>query len=114
MTFVVGFDALESSGIRSKFFEGAPYGGVDISFFLVDVDPGDGPALHAHPYPEVFVVQDGEATFTVGDERHQVGAGHVVVAPAGVPHRFVNAGTSSLRTVNIHPVSRMVTEWIEA
>lgn len=113
MTFVVGFDDLEPSGARSKVFQGGPYGGVHVSFFLVDVDPGDGPELHVHPYPEVFVVQEGEATFTVGAQTHQVGGGHVVVAPPGVPHRFVNAGTSNLRTINIHPVSQMVTDWIE-
>jgi mannose-6-phosphate isomerase-like protein (cupin superfamily) len=61
----------------------------------------------------VFVVQEGLARFTVGDETYDVAGGNVVVAPANTPHRFINAGSGTLRTINIHPTSRMVTEWLE-
>jgi mannose-6-phosphate isomerase-like protein (cupin superfamily) len=84
-------------------FEGYRYGEVDVSFFLVDTPPGGGPVLHTHPYEEVFVVQEGEATYTVGGNTIGVGAGQIVVAPAGVPHKFVNSGTGPLRQVDIHP-----------
>jgi quercetin dioxygenase-like cupin family protein len=94
-------------------FEGDPYGGVALSFFVIALPPGDGPDLHQHPYEEVFVVQEGLARFTVGDETYDVTGGHVVVAPANTPHRFVNAGSDTLRSVNIHPTSRMITEWLE-
>jgi mannose-6-phosphate isomerase-like protein (cupin superfamily) len=36
-----------------------------------------------------------------------------VIAPAGVPHKFINSGTAQLRSINIHPVSHMITEWLE-
>jgi mannose-6-phosphate isomerase-like protein (cupin superfamily) len=36
-----------------------------------------------------------------------VGAGQIVVAPAGVPHKFVNSGTGTLRQVDIHPSGRI-------
>jgi quercetin dioxygenase-like cupin family protein len=39
-----------------------------ISIFVTEFERGQGPALHLHPYPEVFVVQSGTAAFTVGDE----------------------------------------------
>jgi quercetin dioxygenase-like cupin family protein len=39
--------------------------------------------LHTHPYEEVFVTLEGEATFTVGEDTIEVGAGQIVVAPAG-------------------------------
>ena len=39
--------------------------GVGASFMLVHMEPGRGPSLHRHAYPEVFIVADGEATFTV-------------------------------------------------
>lgn len=48
---------------------------------------GQGPGLHVHPYPEAFVVEDGTALFTAGDEEIEVDAGHVVVVPAETPHR---------------------------
>jgi quercetin dioxygenase-like cupin family protein len=109
MTQIIGFDEL-TDGRR---FEGYRYGDVALSFFVIALPPGDGPELHQHPYEEVFVVQEGLARFTVGDETYDVTDGHVVVAPADTPHRLINAGSSTLRTVNIHPTSRMVTEWLE-
>ncbi len=39
--------------------------------------------LHRHPYEEVFVVQEGTATFTAGDETIEAKGGQVVVVPAG-------------------------------
>ena len=111
MVSPIGFDQLEDGADRSKIFEGHEYD-APVSFFVVDVDPGEGPALHQHPYVEVFVVQQGTATFTVGEATMEVVAGHIVVAPADLPHAFVNTGSSALRTVNIHPVPRMETAWL--
>ena len=59
-------------------FEGRKRADVDVSFFVTDHPPGGGPDLHKHPYPEVFVVQEGEATFTVNDEQMLVREGNVV------------------------------------
>ena len=69
--------------------------------------PVAGAVLHTHPYEEVFVTLEGEATFTVGEETIEVSAGQIVVAPAGVPHKFVNSGSGSLRQVDIHPSGRI-------
>ena len=83
-----------------------------ICVIVVDAAPGDGPALHRHPYEEVFVVHEGEATFTLGDEQRVVRAGEVVVAPPGVPHRFVNSGDGPLRQVDIHVSRAFDTDWL--
>ncbi len=83
-----------------------------ICVIVVDAAPGDGPALHRHPYEEVFVVQEGEATFTLGDEQRVVRGGEVVVAPPGVPHRFVNSGDGPLRQLDIHVSRAFDTEWL--
>jgi mannose-6-phosphate isomerase-like protein (cupin superfamily) len=80
---------------------------VNVSFFLVDSPPGGGAVLHTHPYEEVFVTLEGNATFTVGNKTIEVGAGQIVVAPADVPHKFVNSGTGPLRQVDIHPSGRI-------
>ena len=87
--------------------------GAGVSFIAIDAPPGGGPRLHKHPYAEVFVVQEGIATFTTGDEVIEARAGQVVVVPAGVPHRFVNSGTGRLRQIDIHPSDRFVTEWLD-
>jgi mannose-6-phosphate isomerase-like protein (cupin superfamily) len=69
--------------------------------------------LHRHPYEEVFIVQEGTATFTAGDETVEVKGGQVIVVPAGVAHKFVNSGEERLRQVDIHASERFVTEWLE-
>lgn len=86
--------------------------GAGISVIVVDSRPGDGPALHRHPYAEVFVVLEGQATFTVGDEERVISAGQVAVVSAGTSHRFVNSGQGRLLQVDIHEQDRFVTEWL--
>ena len=84
-----------------------------VSIIVVDAPPGGGPKLHRHPYEEVFIIQEGTATFSAGDETIEAMAGQVVVVPAGVPHKFVNTGTTRLRQVDIHASDHFVTEWLE-
>jgi len=84
-----------------------------VSLILADAAPGDGPRLHRHEYEEVFAVQAGSVRFTLGDETVDAAPGDVVVAPAGVPHGFVNSGSEQLRMVAIHVSPTFVTEWLE-
>jgi mannose-6-phosphate isomerase-like protein (cupin superfamily) len=86
--------------------------GARVSIIAVDAAPGTGPRLHRHPYEEVFVVLEGEATFTLGDAQRVAHAREVVVAPAGVAHAFVNTGSTRLRQVDIHVSPRFETEWL--
>lgn len=74
-----------------------------VSIFVTEYGRGQGPALHLHPYPEVFVVQAGTAAFTVGEEELVVAGGHIVVVPARTPHGFKGAGDDTLRVVSVHP-----------
>ena len=103
---VVDKDDLPSGKISHR-FEGYRFGDVDASFFLVESPPGKGAMLHFHPYEEIFITLEGEATFTVGDATIEARAGQIVVAPANVPHKFTNTGTGPLRQVDIHPSSRI-------
>ena len=86
---------------------------VPFSVILVHSGPGVGPKVHRHPYPEVFVVESGEATFRLGDDELVVTGGHVVVSPSGVPHGFRNSGSGELRLTAIHGAGRFDTEWLE-
>ena len=94
-------------------FEGYLHGDVPASLIFVDGPPGSGPRLHRHPYAEIFVIQEGQATFTVGAEVIAVRAGQILVAPAGIPHKFVNTGDGPLRQLDIHLSARFDTEWLE-
>lgn len=104
---VLRFDDLPHSGLSHK-FEGYKFSDTNVSFFLVNADPGKGAVLHVHPYPEVFVTLEGEATFTVGDETVEVKQDQVVVVPANVPHKFVNTGSGPLRQIDIHVSGRII------
>ncbi|HET7092781.1 MAG TPA: cupin domain-containing protein [Thermomicrobiales bacterium] len=95
-------------------FEGHTFGAVDISFFVTDAPAGTGPRLHRHPDAEVFVIEEGAVTFTVGDEAIDAVAGDIVVVPAGCPHKFVNRGPGRARHLDLHASGRMETDWLEA
>jgi mannose-6-phosphate isomerase-like protein (cupin superfamily) len=101
-----------NSSNYSRDLVGADHGGLDVSLIFVEAPPGSGPSLHRHPYDEVFIVHEGEGTFTLGDEESLVGAGTVVIVPAGTPHGFVNSGGVTLRLTAIHTASQFATEWL--
>ncbi len=94
-------------------FQGYRYSDTSVSFIIVEAQPGEGPKLHSHPYEEVFIVQEGQATFTVGESTIEVIAGQIVVAPAHTPHKFINSGTGILRQVDIHASPRFITTWYD-
>ena len=73
------------------------------SIFVTEYERGQGPDLHLHPYPEVFVVETGTARFTAGDEQLEVAGGNIVIVPAETPHGFKCAGDDRLRVVSVHP-----------
>ena len=100
MATVVAIEDLRRSA-TAALFEGGD--DVPTSIFVTQYERGQGPQLHLHPYPEVFVVQTGTATFTAGDEELLVEMGHIVVVPARTPHRFTCTGDDTLRVVSVHP-----------
>jgi mannose-6-phosphate isomerase-like protein (cupin superfamily) len=93
-------------------FEGAAHGS-DVSFFVVDAAPGEGPALHRHPYSETFVLQAGRARFRLGEESIDAAAGEVVVVPPETAHGFRALGPERLRLVSVHAAPRMQTTWLD-
>ena len=99
-------------GDRARKFEGKDHG-AKASFFISTHAPGEGPVLHRHPYEETFILLHGEARFTVGDDTLDPEPGHVLVVPAGTPHKFVNTGNTRLEQVSIHPALEMVQEDLE-
>jgi mannose-6-phosphate isomerase-like protein (cupin superfamily) len=99
--------------VIAREFVGDDNASVGVSLLFVDAPPGEGPKLHKHAYEEIFIVQEGQATFIAGDEEREVRAGEVVVVPADTPHRFVNSGDGPFRQIDIHVSPRFVTEWLE-
>ena len=108
---ILRFDELRNANNTVE-FEGRDHGAANVSFFHGDAPPGRGPSLHKHEYAEVFIMLEGQATFRGPEGEVDVGAGSVVVVPAGEPHAFKGSGEGS-RQVNIHASPRFVTEWLE-
>jgi len=53
--------------------------------------PGQAQKVHAHEGSDkVYYVMRGKGRFSIGDEEENLGAGHAVIARAGVPHGVRN------------------------
>jgi mannose-6-phosphate isomerase-like protein (cupin superfamily) len=108
---VVRQDELPLSNIARELV-GADHGGLGACIIFVDAPPGRGPSLHTHPYEEVLVVLDGEATVTAGERELVARAGDVVIVPADTPHAFTNTGAGPLRQIDIHLSPSFNTTWL--
>jgi mannose-6-phosphate isomerase-like protein (cupin superfamily) len=97
---------------EARDFVGSDHG-ADLTLILIDAPIGHGPALHRHPYEEIFVVHGGTGTFFVDGSQVQAGAGDVVLAPPRTAHRFINSGRDRLRLTAIHHAPDFSTEWLE-
>ena len=86
--------------------------GVGVCVIFVDAPPGRGPSLHKHPYEEIFIVLEGQATFRSGDGELEVRAGDVVIVPAETPHAFTSSPEGRLRQIDIHVNPAFDTEWL--
>jgi mannose-6-phosphate isomerase-like protein (cupin superfamily) len=91
---------------------GADHGGAGVCVIFVDQPPGGGPAQHRHPYEEVFITLEGEATFLVSGDEIVAGPNEVVIVPPDTPHGFTNSGQDRLRQINIHVSPTFRTEWL--
>jgi hypothetical protein len=78
MPAVIPIESLRRSP-SAVLFEGGD--DVALSFFVTEFARGQGPSLHLHPYPEVFLVETTAGSFTVGDDDLVVTGGHVVIEP---------------------------------
>ena len=81
----------------TKFFKTTLFDSPRLLAGLNCLEPGQAQPQHAHAHQDkVYLVLEGEGTFTVGHERRAAGEGEVVWAPAGVEHGVENTGARSL------------------
>lgn len=59
--------------------------------------PGTGLPLHSHNVEETVLILEGEAVAEIGEQSFDLVAGQATWVPAGVPHRFFNRGTGTMR-----------------
>jgi mannose-6-phosphate isomerase-like protein (cupin superfamily) len=94
-------------------FVGARYENTEVSFIWVDMPPGGLIRLHKHPYKEIFIIQEGIGTFTVGSSTLEAHAGEIIIVPAEMPHKFMNISDKNLMQIDIHVNKQFVTDWLE-
>jgi quercetin dioxygenase-like cupin family protein len=67
-------------------------------------EPGQSQKVHVHGGSDKFyLVVSGKARMIVGEEKHEVGAGTVVWAPAEVPHGIETALERTIMLVAMGP-----------
>jgi mannose-6-phosphate isomerase-like protein (cupin superfamily) len=87
--------------------------GASISLIIDESEPGQGPRLHRHAYDETWVIQEGNISFQVGEDRLKAGPGDIATIPPGVPHKFTNDGPGTSKIVCIHASPTILGEWLE-
>ena len=88
--------------------------GVEVNIVRA-VATGPPASWHIHDFDQLFWVLEGTLTIDIAGERHAVPSGHLVVLPAGVPHRNWNEAVPAERHLAFlipaptqRPVSRPV------
>ena len=94
-------------------FVGSQYQDTEISFIWVDMPPGGFVRLHKHPYKEIFIIQEGTASFTVGSTALEAHAGQIIIVPEDTPHKFMNSSDKPLKQIDIHVNKEFITYWLE-
>lgn len=108
---VAGADIRIGAG-RSRKFVGDEHG-ADVSYFYVENQPGEGPGMHWHPYSETWVVLEGTARVTIGEETFDAEVGDTATGPAYVPHCFTNVGDGLLRIIGIHASATIIQTFLD-
>src|SRR5436305_1172944 len=91
-------DALPDDG-EGRVFSGAEHG-ADVDVVLIEVEPGQGARVAPLTAAQVWVVQEGEATFFLGAlQARVIRTGEIVRIPAGVAWRYRNTGENVLRAI---------------
>jgi quercetin dioxygenase-like cupin family protein len=101
----------KKGAIAAVEFEGGPYD-AGVSFFVGDLEPGQGPGLHTHPYCETCIVHSGQVEATIDGQLVVAGPGDIIVIKPKTPHRFVAIGEERLVAVCIHASDRFIIDWV--
>lgn len=97
----------DAPGEAGYLMSGREYGFDGLSFILTETHPNGGPPLHTHLVEEAHVVLSGTMHYVVGDQRFIAKAPFVARVPAGVPHTFINAGSTPLNIIAVFPSSQL-------
>ena len=114
--YVLKLDQLEridaGPGEDIHLMRGDKHGFDSLSIIMTDTAPKGGPPLHTHESEEAHVVYEGDVEYVIGAKRFTAKGPYVARVPAGIPHTFVNAGTTQLNLVAIFPDSNYTFKYV--
>ncbi len=79
-------------------------GARETAVWRLTLAPGAPGAPHQLTREEIFVATAGTAVATVGDARHELAAGDVLIVPPGVTFTLANPSTAPFEAVAASPV----------
>jgi quercetin dioxygenase-like cupin family protein len=87
-------------GILARVVEGR-----DITFAVVELDPGAVAALHHHPQEQAGLVLKGTMHFVIGGEAKTLVAGDTYLIPSQIPHQ-ATAGSEGAVVIDVFTPTR--------
>lgn len=94
----------ERGGARFTSLASPARGSAETSVWIVEIDPGTPATPHSVTREEVFVVLDGTAGVTIGEDHGDAAAGDSFVVPPDTMFEVSNAGDVALRMMCCLPV----------
>ncbi len=83
--------------------------GEHVMISLVEMAPGAVVQRHSHPHEQLGILLEGEAEFTIGDQRSRVVPGQMWRIPGGVEHMVV-AGPQGAKALDVfYPIRQEYT-----
>jgi quercetin dioxygenase-like cupin family protein len=85
----------------------------NVAIIVEEIGVGDAIPLHRHQIDEVLLYEAGDAEVRVDEETYLVGAGDIVIVPAGAAHGTRNVGTDKVSVRAVFPSHRIDITYIE-
>jgi len=85
-------------------------GSTEVALFRTEVPSGGGLPRHRHDHLDVFTVERGGGTFSIGEERFAVAPGDTVVVPIGEWHHLEAGSEGATITVAMLGGTKLVRE----
>jgi quercetin dioxygenase-like cupin family protein len=85
----------------------------NVAVIVEEIGVGDAIPLHRHRIDEVLLYEAGDAEVRVDKETYLVGAGDIVIVPAGAAHGTRNVGSDRVCLRAVFPSNRIDMTYIE-
>ncbi|MDA8137179.1 MAG: cupin domain-containing protein [Desulfobacteraceae bacterium] len=86
-----------------KVLVGPQQGWSDYVMRIIELGPDGYSPAHAHPWPHINYMIEGQGTLMIEGKIHMVKAGGYAYVPAGSHHQFKNTGSGLFRFICIVP-----------